>query len=68
MARRILTGEQRHPARRANGARGVSAIEVRPFAGHPVEVWRIETGGAHATEVIGAMLIGGDEQDVWAHG
>ena len=37
------------------------------FARHPVEVRGVETGGAHATEMVGPVLVGSDEENVGTH-
>jgi len=68
VARGILPGEERHAAGRANRAGRVGAIEVHPFARHPIEVRCIETGCAQKTEMIGAMLVGSDQENIRAHG
>src|SRR2546423_3459554 len=61
---RVLAGEQRSPAWRADGRGGVPAMKDGPFARQPIEVRRLPVLATVERHIAIAEIVGVDEEDV----
>ena len=63
---RVVSRHERRPARRTDRGAGVELLEPRTFLRQPVEVGRLQVGMTVASEVLPALVIGEEEDEVGA--